>query len=307
MVGVVGLSIVAEIMHRSLPSSIVHCEHGGVSKEHGHGEGFGSVIEERHENMYEHVHTHERNLGREHFPGSHHHQSLIDHMEAVSPALPMTESTPLLTSPSQSRQPSLRIRIPDSVASLMTGITTCTGEGPCHGFSETMPCDRMCLPHIKTSKVLKANSMEGQENRHATEIVMEVEEEEEDLEQGLFHDFAGHSVEFPRRRGSHGSTSMDPSNDHGLVHSGHHHVPKNEFLSIGLQTSLAIALHKIPEVSSILPIFIPPSSNFLFHFRGLSCLQLTTQTPNLDLQSASLLRFIISLKVLSCRSLYSLH
>lgn len=27
----------------------------------------------------------------------------------------------------------------------------------------------------------------------------------------------------------------------------HHHVPANAFLSIGLQTSLAIALHKLPE------------------------------------------------------------
>lgn len=38
----------------------------------------------------------------------------------------------------------------------------------------------------------------------------------------------------------------------GTEHSGqpaqhHHHVPKNAFLSIGLQTSIAIALHKLPE------------------------------------------------------------
>lgn len=83
---------------------------------------------------------------------------------------------------------------------------------------------------------------------------MEAAEEEDDLEQGLFSDFAGHSVEFLRRRGSHASTSIDPLNSHDFVHAGHHHVPKNEFLSIGVQTSLAIALHKIPEVSFILPV-----------------------------------------------------
>lgn len=52
---------------------------------------------------------------------------------------------------------------------------------------------------------------------------------------------------------------QDPDHDHGAhedpdhaskpagdsVH--HHHVPQNAFLSIGLQTSLAIALHKLPE------------------------------------------------------------
>jgi zinc transporter, ZIP family len=31
--------------------------------------------------------------------------------------------------------------------------------------------------------------------------------------------------------------------------SGHHHVSDNKFLSIGVQTSFAIALHKIPEAS----------------------------------------------------------
>lgn len=38
-----------------------------------------------------------------------------------------------------------------------------------------------------------------------------------------------------------GSTPSDVKKEH------HHHVPTNAFLSIGLQTSLAIALHKAPE------------------------------------------------------------
>ena len=33
----------------------------------------------------------------------------------------------------------------------------------------------------------------------------------------------------------------------GTAQAHHHHVPTNAFLSIGLQTSLAIALHKLPE------------------------------------------------------------
>ncbi|KAH9866653.1 hypothetical protein J1614_008346 [Plenodomus biglobosus] len=39
----------------------------------------------------------------------------------------------------------------------------------------------------------------------------------------------------------------DPSHSHDNEPSHHHHVPTNVFLSIGLQTSCAIALHKIPE------------------------------------------------------------
>jgi len=45
---------------------------------------------------------------------------------------------------------------------------------------------------------------------------------------------------------SHGShqDNIDGSIEDGM---GHHHIPKNKFLSIGVQTSIAIALHKFPE------------------------------------------------------------
>ncbi|KAJ4363510.1 Zinc transporter [Neocucurbitaria cava] len=51
---------------------------------------------------------------------------------------------------------------------------------------------------------------------------------------------------------SHDSRHHDHNHDHGHAHDHetpqhHHHVPTNVFLSIGLQTSTAIALHKIPE------------------------------------------------------------
>ena len=43
------------------------------------------------------------------------------------------------------------------------------------------------------------------------------------------------------RNGSVNSKANDPTEAH------HHHVPENAFLAIGLQTSIAIALHKLPE------------------------------------------------------------
>lgn len=42
-------------------------------------------------------------------------------------------------------------------------------------------------------------------------------------------------------------SSHDPAHDPSHKPDHHHHVPQNAFLSIGLQTSLAIALHKLPE------------------------------------------------------------
>ena len=54
----------------------------------------------------------------------------------------------------------------------------------------------------------------------------------------------GHSRSANRKRGVSTSSTPSPPND---SQSHHHHVPTNAFLSIGLQTSIAIALHKLPE------------------------------------------------------------
>ncbi|MCJ1386573.1 hypothetical protein MMC17_009699 [Xylographa soralifera] len=48
-----------------------------------------------------------------------------------------------------------------------------------------------------------------------------------------------------RSRGQSSASQANPPNDPAQAH--HHHVPSNAFLSIGLQTSIAIALHKLPE------------------------------------------------------------
>ena len=48
-----------------------------------------------------------------------------------------------------------------------------------------------------------------------------------------------------RSRGLSSASRANPPNDPTQAH--HHHVPSNAFLSIGLQTSIAIALHKLPE------------------------------------------------------------
>jgi ZIP family zinc transporter len=40
---------------------------------------------------------------------------------------------------------------------------------------------------------------------------------------------------------------LDSSTTKAVGDTHHHHVPQNAFLSIGLQTSVAIALHKLPE------------------------------------------------------------
>ncbi|KAJ5151186.1 uncharacterized protein N7482_010438 [Penicillium canariense] len=65
-------------------------------------------------------------------------------------------------------------------------------------------------------------------------------------------DITNHNHEHPHETHHHQpgdhqkSPGSGPSNP-GVDPTHHHHVPQNAFLSIGLQTSLAIALHKLPE------------------------------------------------------------
>lgn len=58
------------------------------------------------------------------------------------------------------------------------------------------------------------------------------------------HDNHNHDVH--SHSGNHEDSEFAPSKPAG-GDTHHHHVPQNAFLSIGLQTSLAIALHKLPE------------------------------------------------------------
>ncbi|CEJ61073.1 hypothetical protein PMG11_09617 [Penicillium brasilianum] len=55
------------------------------------------------------------------------------------------------------------------------------------------------------------------------------------------HDHGSHHHDHHQNGGQSASSKPAPDPTH------HHHVPQNAFLSIGLQTSLAIALHKLPE------------------------------------------------------------
>ena len=59
----------------------------------------------------------------------------------------------------------------------------------------------------------------------------------------------GHTSNSPssKRSLSPASSSLGSHHGHSHSHEHHHHVPQNAFLSIGLQTSIAIALHKLPE------------------------------------------------------------
>jgi ZIP family zinc transporter len=73
-------------------------------------------------------------------------------------------------------------------------------------------------------------------------------EDSSDFSNGLNGIVEHANSKFPSSDSTKVPESSDSHSDHhDHHHSHHHHVPTNVFLSIGLQTSIAIALHKLPE------------------------------------------------------------
>lgn len=113
----------------------------------------------------------------------------------------------------------------------------CNSQGPCFGYTDR--CGQECLKSISTRT--KSTSRHSITSRTATGnlgyIPSPVEEES-----------------YPSTIVNHPNIDVDDQeNQDSELENGnleaqhHHHVPENAYMSIGLQTSIAIALHKIPE------------------------------------------------------------
>ncbi|KAK2605167.1 hypothetical protein N8I77_008026 [Diaporthe amygdali] len=155
---------------------------------------------------------------------------------------------------------------------------TCDVNGPCFGYSD--PCGQECFKHISSrSAISRQNSRSA--SRMNTSIFQptaplfeRVSEEGSEVDSGAAsplsplhrasrtqsrepavetenHDHHHHSHhhqhpdddDHDHDQLSEASTDLEAQD--GAAH--HHHVPANAFLSIGLQTVIAIALHKFPE------------------------------------------------------------
>ena len=87
------------------------------------------------------------------------------------------------------------------------------------------------------------NSMRLKLHRSATDrnFPAPMQRLDEDLEALNPANKPDHSSRLPRPTGTEEHDTIEPTSSH------HHHVPSNAFLALGLQTSIAIALHKLPE------------------------------------------------------------
>jgi ZIP family zinc transporter len=114
----------------------------------------------------------------------------------------------------------------------------CDEAGPCFGYSE--PCGLECFKHFPS---IRAQPLTRPSTfcRHP-DGVMSADEFDSDTAEPTT---AGAGT-YPSRNEIDDACHSD-SGTEDLEAQHHHHVPENAFMSIGLQTSIAIAMHKLPE------------------------------------------------------------
>jgi len=120
----------------------------------------------------------------------------------------------------------------------------CVDGGPCYGYTD--PCAQECLKHQRSVPRRDAETSDAT-NAFSDSSVPTTQRVPAQVSEAINHQDDGTSISSSSSISSSASSSSSsriaPSHDH----HHHHHVPTNAFIAIGLQTSLAITLHKFPE------------------------------------------------------------
>ncbi|SZF00921.1 unnamed protein product [Blumeria hordei] len=122
----------------------------------------------------------------------------------------------------------------------------CESDGPCFGYSEI--CGQNCFknPSRKSSLSTRTSTLTRSYTNNPTISPKSQSPTRDPIKKSL--SIAQTSVQATVQSSGLGLDEIERNNhneNHQVQH--HHHVPENAFLSIGLQTSIAIALHKLPE------------------------------------------------------------
>lgn len=251
-------------------TTVTKLHENGHSHSHGHGDSHG------------HLHVSEstpllQSTGSQQANGRPHPDPQQHGLSAVTDGLRQQALAPKQSSIGVGRRPSL-IDVRDRVMSFVKDTKrTCDVNGPCYGYSD--PCGQECFKHLSSrSAITRQNSRSA--SRMNTSIFQptaplfeRVSEEGSEIDSGAasplsplprashtqsresavgaghhdhhHHDHHHHPDENDYSHDHMSEASTDLEAQDGAAH--HHHVPANAFLSIGLQTVIAIALHKFPE------------------------------------------------------------
>jgi ZIP family zinc transporter len=262
LVGALGISVLSGILHQYIPHSIVDCDDEHGDEEQAKGED-GEVA-------HSHPPMEEQQPGLPQTDGPHEHHSYGSNGENSNPALP-------------SRRPSLHTAISSKVSQLVTGHRhekLCDDNGQCYGdLCEIRPGGRLqsrkSLGSLTVARPSGMNRNQTTQGPHESRGLLEDVDETTPLVPAksatatMESSYAslpstnGHTDTKSKARDTrslhkHSRSSSTTSSHHSYRHDHdhdhdqttgqhHHHVPTNVFLSLGLQTSTAIALHKIPE------------------------------------------------------------
>jgi zinc transporter, ZIP family len=279
LAGVVGIQVISRAMHHFIPTHIVDCDHTHGDEEAAAAKGLEEMEEQDH-------HHHSRPTPDQPPPqlklttdGDDEETPLLARDTSVSPPKHRHLSAPESTEAEQaavngfvaaptSRRPSM---LPKTLTRTFSKIASsqllCGESGPCKGFSD--PCGQDCFKAVTRRHSGLPNSAPSRQTtfsnfRNAAPLP-ETDEDENTLPRSQSTTNVIGPPPFQRSRSS-THHAHHPINQHGdpMKHDGHrhastasshadaklehhHHVPTNAFLSIGLQTSIAIALHKAPE------------------------------------------------------------
>ncbi|KAK6390370.1 hypothetical protein LTR65_005745 [Meristemomyces frigidus] len=185
------------------------------------------------------------------------------------------------------KRPSLQARLTTTFSKMVKGKdNACTCDGPCYGYSEPcgqecfkninsrgghrapvrIGSSTSARPPMNKSATAQSVLLASEstpllqdiaeeprplppQSRHLSETAADGRQQDSDLEHGPSDSSSGtlpvgnSDDEDPLLHKTH---TNETTSSHNADHH-HHHVPTNAFLSIGLQTSIAIALHKLPE------------------------------------------------------------
>jgi zinc transporter, ZIP family len=271
LAGVSGIQVLSRALHHFIPSHVVDCDHT-------HDEEEAKDREEMSEHAHDGDHTNGLPITKCHTDPIEEDEEdtpLLSRTTSLSPRKPTREtceedgvSREQTFHTARSRTRSMMPRtLTRTLSKYVSGQKdNCDENGPCMGFSD--PCGQDCFKSAHRRGSLPSHRPVPRSStwRSGLQVppVGEVEEQHPPHNGSILGRHSTHEGERASRPDMSRSrssthhyhhpehqhfTDADDAHSHSALGSRehHHHVPTNAFMSIGLQTSLAIALHKAPE------------------------------------------------------------